>query len=86
MVRGSLPVVIVGDFCSSAVNSVLTSLLISLSRGDAGLMRGIRSPQNTQKIEQAVENKSSIEGAEVEGAFAPRTQECQECKLSIGWA
>lgn len=43
-------------------------------------MRGILSPQNTPKTEQAVENKSSIEGTEVEGAMhAPWTQECQEC-------
>lgn len=50
-----LPVVIVSNVCSSTANSVLISLLISLPRGDAGLMRGIRSPQNIQKIEQAVE-------------------------------
>lgn len=66
MVRSSLGVLIVGNFCPT-VNSILISLLISLPRGDAGLVGGIRPPQNTQKIEQAVENKSSIEGAEVEG-------------------
>lgn len=42
-------------------------------------MRGMLSPQNTQDIEQRVENKSSIEGAEVEGGHSPWTQECQEC-------
>lgn len=63
VVRGSLPVVIVGNFCSSMVNSVLITLLLSLP------MRGIWFSQNTQKIEPAVENKSSIEGAEVEGAL-----------------
>lgn len=69
MVRGSLPMVIIGSFCSSTVRWVLISLLLSLRRGGAGLMRGIWSPQNTQKIEQALGNKSSIEGAEVEGAL-----------------
>lgn len=41
MVRGSLPMVIVGSFCSSTVRWVLISLLLSLRRGGAGLMRGI---------------------------------------------
>ena len=42
------------------------SSLISLPQGGVGLKRGIHSV--LQKIEQAVENKSSIEGAEVERA------------------
>lgn len=61
--------VIVGSFCSSTMYSVLIALLISLPRGDAGLMRRIGSPQHTQKIEQTGQSKSSIEGAEMEGAL-----------------
>lgn len=61
------------------------SLLISLPRGGAGLMRGIPSPQKTQNMELAVENSSSIEGAEVEGPCTMNSGMLR-MQLSRGWA
>lgn len=65
MVRDSVPVVIV----ALPQQTQSCFLVISLPKGGTGLMRDTLSPHNTPKIEQAVENKSSIEEAEVEGAM-----------------
>lgn len=65
VVRDSVPVVIV----ALLQHTQSYFLLICLPKGGTGLMRDTLSPHNTPKIEQAVENKSSIEEAEVEGAM-----------------
>lgn len=50
-------------------------------------MRGSLPPQNTPKVEQTVGNKSSIEGAEVEGAMHPGLRNVKNaiiCGLGLG--